>query len=64
MDVLEISLEDGIKEKGRIEMQRVKEFVEPIDRTIYIEDNLYSINNEHILINKIDTLQEINRVNI
>lgn len=64
IEVLQISLEEGIQEKGRIRGESSKEYEESIDRVIYIEDNLFSINNKQIIINNIETMQEINRVNI
>ena len=63
IEVLQISLENGVQEKGKIGEETTEKFVEALDRVIYIEDNLYSINYKQILINNIDTLQEINRVN-
>lgn len=64
IEVLQISLEEGIQEKGRIRGESSKEYEESIDRVIYIEDKLFSINNKQIIINNIETMQEINRVNI
>lgn len=64
IEVLQISPEKGVQEKGKIGEETTKQFADSLDRVIYIEDNLYSINNKQILINNIDNLQEINRVNI
>ena len=64
IEVLKISIEEGIQEKGKIGNETTKQFEEAIERVIYIGENLYSINRKEIIINNIDTMQEINRVNI
>ncbi len=62
VEVLKIDLINGVKEKGRIAEQDKES--RHVDRVLFVKDKLYSINNKGIVVNNLNTLEELNRVNI
>lgn len=62
VEVLKIDLKNGVQEKGRIAEQSRE--ARRIDRVLFVKDKLYSINYKQIVVNNLNTLEELNRVNI
>ena len=60
--MLKIDLKNGVQEKGRIAEQSRE--ARRIDRVLFVKDKLYSINYKQIVVNNLNTLEELNRVNI
>lgn len=67
--VYKINLEEGFKLKGTITHEKTKSKYSFYNRTrllrgLYIEDNLYTISEDYIKINKLEDLKEINQLKI
>lgn len=62
--VFDLSPQKGIKLRGTVEHPASGDYYNPVKRSLYIEDNLYSISEQLLKINQLNNLTEIKQVKL
>lgn len=62
--VFNISPENGIKLRGTVEHPAISDYYNPVKRSLYIEDNIYTISSQLLKINNLSNLTEIKEIKL
>ncbi|MBQ8299608.1 MAG: beta-propeller domain-containing protein [Clostridia bacterium] len=62
--IFDLSVEDGIKLRGKISHKNGNKYSANVERILYIQDVLYTLSSEMVKANDINTVEEIGKISI